>query len=127
MPYIESSRRPDVVRLGLAETTGELNYLFTMTMLRLEAEQGLLVAELVKLGKANLKRKADGTPLNYAAINDVMGAYISAYIEYRRRRRKVLASVPIAYEKFYFECGAIRYEQEKISENGDCYPPGTPL
>lgn len=80
MPYIKEDRRRELYDDHPPKTPGELNYLFTM-----------IVKEYFERNGAN-----------YQAINDILGAFEGAKLEFYRR----LASP---------------YENIKIKENGDVY------
>lgn len=62
MPYIEQSRRKDLLHAEI-KTAGELNYMLTMTV----------------------KRYLDSKGLSYPTINDIVGALESAKAEFQRR------------------------------------------
>jgi hypothetical protein len=81
MPYITKKQR-EFVRMGAsAFSAGELNYQFTMLALKYLKNNGY----------------------TYARMNDVVGAFEAAKLEFYRR-----VVVP--------------YENKKIVENGDCFP-----
>lgn len=82
MPYIKPDRRAVVDTLGDAQTPGELNYLLTQAAI-----------------DYFLSRPAGS---GYQAINDVIGAFEGAKLEFYRRV-------------------AVPYEDAKIKENGDVY------
>lgn len=131
MPYIKAARREPVLVGANLSSAGELNFLLTTTMLRMEADQGALKNALVQIGLEAVRQRVETVgKMGYDdVINHVMGAFLAAYLEYRRRRRKVLVAVPLAWEELYLSraSGFLAYERTKIEENGDCYPPGTPL
>ena len=86
MPYIPEDRRHSICSLGAdggnphPQTSGELNYWITEQIIGYMKYKGL----------------------NYATINDIVGALSCATQEFYRR-----VVVP--------------YEDKKILENGDCY------
>jgi hypothetical protein len=84
MPYITQARRKSLVSNGEdfspPRTPGELNYMFTL----------LAKGYLIENG------------LSYQAINDILGAFEGAKLEFYRRM-------------------AVPYESTKIEENGDVY------
>lgn len=79
MPYIKQEERP-YVQFGVPKNPGELNYLFTI------------------LAKSYFE--ANGG--RYQQINDIIGAFEGAKLEFYRRV-------------------AAPYEDTKIKENGDVY------
>lgn len=81
MPYILPSHRPAILAGGRIETVGELNFAITTQITRYMATNDL----------------------NYAMINDIMGALESAKCEFYRR-----VAVPL--------------ENEKCKINGDVFP-----
>lgn len=80
MPYIKPELRPllDPTSVDIASTPGELNFQFTRLVIRYMVENGV----------------------SYSAINDVMGAFLGAALEFYQRI-------------------AVPYENTKIEENGD--------
>ena len=82
MPYIFTASREQVLQDRKPATCGELNFLITT-----------LCIEYATRGGA----------LNYARINDTIGALESAKLEFYRRL-------------------VAPYEDTKIAENGDVYP-----
>lgn len=80
MPYIKSERRL-VVDEEHTDTPGELNYVLTLDAIEYVQRRGL----------------------SYGSINDVMGAFEGAKLEFYRRV-------------------AVPYENTKIIQNGDVYP-----
>lgn len=80
MPYIKQQRRAEIDGGGWATSPGELNYQLTRLALRYLNSAGI----------------------NYQNLNDVIGAFEAAKLEFYRR-----AVVP--------------YEDKKIKENGDIY------
>jgi hypothetical protein len=82
MPYIKPFRRAVLADKPAPENAGELNYCFTVFILKY----------------------LRGKPLSYQLINDVVGALEGAKAEFYRRV-------------------AVPYENAKIKENGDVYPP----
>ena len=77
MPYIEKYRRDNI---GKPETAGELNFMITELLISYMETNGL----------------------NYATINDIVGACEGAKMEFYRRV-------------------AVPYKDIKIAENGDVY------
>ncbi len=80
MPYIKQHRREALEEGDTPKGPGELNYVFTLIANKYIEQWGL----------------------NYANMNDIVGALEGAKIEFCRR---VMAP----------------YEDIKIKENGDCY------
>lgn len=81
MPYIKKNRRAALtIDKAVPDTAGELNFCFTTKALEYLNTHGL----------------------SYATINDIMGAFEGAKVEFYRRV-------------------AVPYEDQKIKENGDVY------
>jgi hypothetical protein len=87
MPYIEKKYREAILERKLGElehierfTPGDLNYILTIVL------------------SAYIRRKG----LSYTTLNDILGAFEGAKLEYYRRV-------------------AVPYENPKLAENGDVY------
>lgn len=84
MPYVNEGQRALILSGSTPTTPGELNFLLTTNCL-----------EYI--------RTRNPSGVNYAAINDAIGALECAKLELYRRL-------------------AAKYEDQKIKENGDVYP-----
>ena len=86
MPYIKQARRDALRKNGHdMEGAGELNYLLT------------------RLALLYIEQRGGVECLSYQMINDIIGAFEGAKMEFYRRI-------------------AVPYEQSKIRTNGDVYP-----
>ena len=86
MPYIKQERRDALRKNGHdMDGPGELNFLMTRLALLYIEQRGGIEA------------------LSYQQINDILGAFEGAKLEFYRRV-------------------AVPYEQSKIRQNGDVYP-----
>lgn len=125
MPYIAQDDRK-ALDSGSRQpaTAGELNYMISTTVLasiKIGSRQTVLFDCLLLIGKEYIGRAG----LNYAHINDVLGAYSGAALELRRRTRycgvesRLISDVS---DRFYSDVAA-PYEDTKIAANGDLpYP-----
>ena len=120
MPYITRERRLAIDTPGtVPQDAGELNYMLTKAMLRERATHVELRVELRLIAEIYIK----AAPLRYARINDVLGAFFGAALEYERRTGDVdgAKSMLRIAKDFYTDIG-VPYEKTKIMENGDLYP-----
>lgn len=125
MPYVsnESKGRLSDYNCGRAVlSSGELNYLFTMSAisaLNTYASGAALYSELMRIA-----REYCGTgKFNSDRINTCAGALILANLEFMRRTQatKYEHFFHVAIVDIYAELG-VPYERLKIEENGDVYP-----
>lgn len=121
MPYItQSDRHPLDEGLRTPLNPGELNYAITKAVIDGMADPALLHHTLRGIVDAYLKLK--GT--RYSYINDIVGALTCAKLEFIRRTdiRRFDGLFDDVARDVYTEVGA-PYEDGKINENGDVYPP----
>lgn len=122
MPYIKTDDRVRLQHAGSTiDNAGELNYTLTVTILQNE-DPALLVTELRGICDEYMQHHG----LRYQFINDVMGACVSAKLEFQRRTNSTKYDGVfdhLAYD-FYHEVAA-PYEDTKIVENGDVFPGST--
>lgn len=122
MPYIEQTARKDIARGMGPKNAGDLNYVFTNTLLEHSRHS---VAELHELFLATMIHYMQPkVPDNYRYqdINDVGGAVLNSIAEHARRRgdlpEYVIDALMDAYGDFY-DLYATPYEEKKIVANGD--------
>jgi hypothetical protein len=120
MPYITQDRREALMTgAGNANTPGELNFCFTVFMI--EAHKRNTYAGVGEALDKITRRYIADKGLTYSNINDVIGAFAGAAMEYKRRDPR--AHFPplfleAAMHGFYAEYAA-PYEDVKIIANGD--------
>jgi len=139
MPYIKPENREPVIRgEHCPKDAGELNFMVTFMLLR--AIEGkyinykMLVEDLLQLAK----EYAADQELKYQRINDVIGAFTGAWMEFVRRktnRTYDYSMFDVDTAELYDCCGEAvgealdtfykvivgPYEDTKIKENGDVY------
>jgi hypothetical protein len=119
MPYIEIERREEFKKNVNAHpnTPGELNYLFTMILIRGNNEE--IVFEALRSTAEEYWKYG---PHRYQTINDILGALDGARREYERRRHSTFwnDAVSAAADSFY-RSFAGPYEDSTITRNGDVY------
>lgn len=121
MPYIsQSDRHPLDTGLRSPLNPGELNYCLTKTVIDGMDDSALLYGKLRAVCDAYLALK--GT--RYSYINDIVGALTCAKLEFVRRTgiRRFNDLFDMVAWDLYHAVGA-PYEDAKINENGDVYPP----
>lgn len=91
---------------------GELNYCITLRLIEND-DEGVekLMYEYWERG-----------PKNYQTVNDIVGAYCCACLEYERRTGKVTSSATCDLLGWFYDKIVAPYEDDKIKENGDVYP-----
>jgi hypothetical protein len=121
MPYIAQDRREALMSQegGYAVTPGELNFCFTV--IAIAAQKTRKWHGVGDALNSIARRYIADKGLTYTNINDVIGAFAGAAMEYRRR--DVRAHYPpllleAAMHGFYEEFAA-PYEDVKIISNGD--------
>lgn len=133
MPYIVQDRRKPLLEGAVPEHTGELNFLFTNIFIDCFNKRKM---EGMETRLWNAIYKFMGTKeLRYAMINDIVGAYVGAQLEFFTR------IIPTVDEEDYeladylaefddqstdflvkvYGTIATPYEKKKIKENGDVY------
>ncbi len=111
MPYITGEARHQLAKGRHMLSVGELNYMITRCMI--EGREG----DVYK----TMQSYWEHGPKNYQRINDILGAYLGAQMEFTRRKGH--GYYCDAVSQFYINY-ASPYEDVKIKENGDVYATG---
>jgi hypothetical protein len=128
MPYIDQEARKRLAEGSYPDHCGELNFELTATIcfasLPADAWKARFRSILIKYLNSQIDKLGG---LRYALINDMLGAVSGCFLEFRRRGkveeyRFALNYLGQAVEEVYNEFGG-PYEDKKIGENGDVFPP----
>ncbi len=132
MPYIKYARRVELVESMKPEGSGEMNFMVTQFMIDFmmaeEPDEYIFYAQLWRLASDYLLNQEE---MKYLHINLIMGAFVCAYSEFRRRlpanRQDTDQFITLSWvvEKVMgdvYNWIAVPYENEKMIENGDVYP-----
>lgn len=121
MPYISQKAKRELATIRRPKGAGELNYTLTLllldsphpTIFRLKIDQ--IISEYIR-----------ENGLKYQSFNDLAGAFMLSGGEFYRRT----GTLPEAMSEIMADClwGFYKdvvgpYEDNKIKENGDLYPP----
>lgn len=128
MPYIAQIERNLLeAQPHLVNNVGQLNYLFTRTIL--EFQNGAMDRDALRERLEGILKdyQANMAHVSYQMINDVMGMIFCVSSElYRRIDDSTFAPQMTLFEiakDFYTEVAA-PYENEKAAENGDVFDVG---
>lgn len=118
MPYIKEERRKELATSGHhPSNAGELNYELT----RLLTSTVLSQTRLVFAVQVLVENYTRNNYLNYATINDIIGAVLGSLFEYFRRtgQQHPFESCVFQVVRDFYKDTAGPYEDIKINENGD--------
>lgn len=131
MPYIGQTWRKELKKRSPINA-GEINYLFTLSYIKsskLKSEikrRQFVKTEMLKIVKSYLKAKEN----NYQTFNDIAGAITLSLAEFARRKGLQDKQTNIWYTALIAGADVQdwlnlkhinKYEDAKISENGDVY------
>lgn len=138
MPYIKNDRESLVRGERCPKEPGELNFLVTVMLLDVLKEQQPDLKRFEERLLSLAMAYAVDEPLKYQRINDIVGAFTGAWMEFIRRKTDGTYdtrafsmdtaelydaagnSIGLALEAFYKNVAG-PYENKKIKENGDVY------